>query len=106
MKRLPLILCCSLLTSPVWAQGAPADMPEVEKTRFCERVRDHAIQALYNRDRGSPVKLYAEDGSNGPRIVNVIIRHIYADKKIATPPDAESYGRKTCAEMMGVKGAE
>jgi hypothetical protein len=32
-------------------------MPDAQKIRFCERVRDHAVQALYNRDRGRPMKL-------------------------------------------------
>ncbi|MDR2187412.1 MAG: hypothetical protein LBE62_05075 [Azonexus sp.] len=106
MKRLCLTTICALLATTALADETPAGMPEVEKIRFCERVRDHAIQTLYNRDRGSPIKLYAEDGSNGPRIVNVIIRHIYAEPKITTPQDAETYGRQTCYQMMGIAGAE
>ncbi len=110
MKRLCLTTICALLGPLAWAHGGhaanvPDDMPDAQKIRFCERVRDHAIQALYNRDRGAPMKLYEEDGSNGPRIVNFIIRRIYEEPQISNPKKAEAFGRATCNEMMGTQGA-
>ncbi|HEX6733558.1 MAG TPA: hypothetical protein VF096_01995 [Azonexus sp.] len=110
MKRLCLTVLCALLAPLAWGHGGhagkvPDDMPDAQKIRFCERVRDHAIQALYNRDRGSPMVLYEEDGSHGPRIVNHIIRRIYEEPQISSPKKAEAFGRATCHEMMGAQGA-
>ncbi len=108
MKHLPLILLGLLLSSGAVAHGHPApiddSMPDAQKMRFCERVRDHALQAFYNRDRGRPMKLFDEDGSDGPRITNVIIKRIYEEPQISSPKKAEAFGRATCNEMMGTKG--
>ena len=111
MKRLCLIAFGALIMPAVWAHGShagniPDDMPDAQKIRFCERVRDHALQALYNRDRGSPMKLYEEDGSHGQRIVNHIIRRIYEEPQISSPKKAEAFGRATCNEMMGTQRQE
>ena len=78
-------------------------MPDAQKIRFCERVRDFALQAYYDRDRGRPMKHFAEDGSPGPRITNHIIRRIYEEPQISSPKKAEAFGRATCNEMMGTK---
>ena len=51
------------------------------------------------------MKLFDEDGSDGARITNHIIRRIYAEPQISSPRMAESFGRATCNEMMGVKAA-
>lgn len=108
MKHLPLILLGLLLSGGAVAHGYPApiddSMPDAQKMRFCERVRDHALQAFYNRDRGRPMKLFDEDGSDGPRITNVIIKRIYEEPQISSPKKAEAFGRATCNEMMGTKG--
>ncbi len=107
MKRARLIASTLLLAAAqgAWAHahaGAiPDDMPDVQKVRFCERVRDHALQAFYNRENGRPMKLYEEDGSHGPRVTNHIIRRIYAEPQISSPKKAEAFGRATCNEMMG-----
>lgn len=111
MKRLCLIAVGCLIVPAAWAHGShagkiPDDMPDAQKIRFCERVRDHALQALYNRDRGSPMKLYEEDGSHGPRIVNHIIRRIYDEPQISSPKKAEAFGRATCNEMMGTQSPD
>jgi hypothetical protein len=108
MKRLPLTLSLTMLCALLGPLAYAADeaMPEIEKIRFCKRVRDHAIQALYSRDGGSPMKLYNEDGSNGPRIINVIIRHIHAEPRIANPAQAEEYSQATCHDMMGIKDGD
>ncbi|MDP3637378.1 MAG: hypothetical protein U0989_18305 [Azonexus sp.] len=78
-------------------------VPDVQKIRFCERVRDHALQTFYNRDKGRPMKLFDEDGSDGARITNHIIRRIYEEPQISSPKKAETFGRATCNELMGSK---
>lgn len=102
MKRFDLLLLTLLV---VGGQVAVADdsMPDAQKMRFCERVRDHALQTYYNRERGQPIKLFVEDGSNGARITNLIIKKIYAEPQIASPEKAETFGRTKCNEMMGTK---
>ncbi|NTV70482.1 MAG: hypothetical protein HGA71_10080 [Azonexaceae bacterium] len=110
MKRLALPLLTMLLASAAIAHGHPGpvddSMPDAQRIRFCERVRDHALQAFYNRDKGRPMKLFDEDGSDGARITNHIIRRIYDEPQISSPKKAETFGRATCNEMMGTRGAE
>ena len=108
MKTLLLALFgAACLQSPLVQAGSGTkiedSMPNSQKIRFCERVRDHALQTFYSRDKGRPMKLFDEDGSNGARITNVVIRRIYADPQIATPNKAEILGRAICNEMMGTK---
>lgn len=107
MKHVSMLALACLVISPLWAQGRSAalgnDMPEVEKVRFCERIRDHALQALYSRDQGRPMRLIAEEGSAGARISNYITRRIYQEPQINSPRQADAFGRTTCHEMMGVK---
>lgn len=107
MKRISLTLISLLLASSAFAHGhsGPIDdsMPDAQRIRFCERVRDHALQTFYNRERGQPMKLFVEDGGDGARITNHIIKRIYAEPQISSPKKAESFGRATCNEMMGVK---
>lgn len=107
MKCLPLLLVSLLLSAGAQAHGHPVpvddSMPDAQKIRFCERVRDHALQAFYNRDRGRPMKLFDEDGSDGSRITNAIIKRIYEEPQISSPKKAEAFGRATCNEMMGTK---
>ncbi len=92
------------------AQGDQATqatpIPDGERIRFCERVRDQALQAFYNRDRGRPMELFDEDGSDGARITNHIIRRIYEEPQISSPRRAETFGRATCNEMMGTSAPE
>ncbi|HMW77776.1 MAG: hypothetical protein JNK96_07535 [Betaproteobacteria bacterium] len=81
--------------------GAVDDsMPDAERIRFCQRVRDFAMVAFNDRERGRPMKLFEEDGSNGPRVTNAIIRRIYAEPQIDSPKKADAFGRATCNEMM------
>lgn len=109
MKRRPLAILALLLFSlaPIQANAhAMATkiddrMPDAQRIRFCERVRDFALQALYDRDKGRPMKLFQEDGSDGPRITNHIVRRIYEEPQISSPKKAEAFGRATCNEMMG-----
>lgn len=105
MNRLLMTALGCLFLQVAWAQGGKVDdsMPDIQKIRFCERVRDHALQAFYSRDKGRPMKLFNEDGSNGARITNIVIRRIYAEPQISSPKKAETFGRATCNELMGTK---
>ena len=107
MKRFAMACLTLLATSTAWSHGHAGkvddSMPDAQKIRFCERVRDHALQAFYNRDRGRPMKLFEEDGSDGPRITNFIIKRIYEEPQISSPKKAETFGRGTCNELMGSK---
>ncbi|MBT9523530.1 MAG: hypothetical protein IV101_21860 [Dechloromonas sp.] len=107
MKRVTLALMILLAASGAMAHGHPGpiddSVPDAQRIRFCERVRDHALQAFYNRDKGRPMKLFDEDGSDGARITNHIIRRIYDEPQISSPKKAETFGRATCNEMMGTK---
>ena len=80
-------------------------MPDAQKIRFCERIRDFALQAFHDRDKGLPMKVFAEDGSDGARIANFVIKRIYEEPQISSPKKAETFGRATCNEMMGTKTA-
>ena len=96
----------ALFSFNAWGHGShggkvPDDMPDVEKIRFCERVRDHAMQAFYSRERGRPMTLFTEDGGAGARISNEIIRHIYAEPQISSPKKADAFGRARCNELVG-----
>lgn len=79
------------------------ELSDTQKMRFCERVRDHALQAFYNRERGQPMKLFEEDGGDGARITNHVIKRVYEEPQISSPRRAETFGRATCNEMMGTK---
>jgi hypothetical protein len=107
MKPVLFALLALTMSGGALAHGHPGQiddsMPDAQKMRFCERVRDHALQAFYNRDRGRPMRLFEEDGSDGPRITNVIIKRIYEEPQISSPRKAEAFGRATCNEMMGTK---
>jgi hypothetical protein len=110
MKKSLSLSFALMLVSPAWGHGVPVgalddSMPDVQKIRFCERVRDHALQAFYNRERGQAMKLFEEDGSKGPAITNQIIRHIYAEPQISSPKKAEVYGRGRCNELMGTSSS-
>ncbi|MCK6412566.1 MAG: hypothetical protein L6Q55_09120 [Azonexus sp.] len=104
----PLTLAALLLASSgAWAHAHAGqiadDMPDVQKIRFCERVRDFALQAFHDRERGRPMKQFTEDGSLGPRITNAIVKRIYEEPSISSPKKAETFGRASCNEMVGTK---
>ncbi len=107
MKRLSVAGLALLATSSVWphAHAGKIDdnMPDAQKIRFCERVRDFALQAFYDREKGRPMKVFVEDGSDGARITNLVIKRIYEEPQISSPKKAETFGRATCNEMMGTK---
>ncbi|MCE1181219.1 MAG: hypothetical protein LWW81_02785 [Rhodocyclales bacterium] len=105
MKKTLLISALLLASSNLWAHAHAGkiedSMPDAQKIRFCERVRDFALQAFYDRERGRPMMRFTEDGSDGPRITNLIIQRIYNEPQISSPKKAETFGRATCNEMMG-----
>ena len=107
MKRLLVICVVSLAPTCVWSHAHAGkiddSMPDAQKIRFCERVRDFALQAFYDRDKGRPMKVFVEDGSDGARITNHVITRIYEEPQISSPKKAEAFGRATCNEMMGTK---
>jgi len=105
MKR-PTAACIMLLmATAAWPHGHAGkvddSMPDVQKIRFCERVRDFALQAFYDREKGKAMMVFAEDGGDGARITNFIILRIYEEAQISSPKKAEAFGRATCNEMMG-----
>ena len=108
--KMPTLSAFALLAlagaQPQAHAGTPGEgIPEAQKVRFCERVRDFAVQAYYDREKGRPMKVFAEDGAAGARITNVVIRRIYEEPQIASPKAAETLGRATCNEMMGGTGS-
>ena len=109
MKRLSVACLALLATTAAWphAHAGKIDdsMPDAQKIRFCERVRDFALQAYYDREKGRPMKVFVEDGLAGADITNVVIRRIYAEPGISTPQAAETLGRETCNAIMGSKGS-
>ncbi len=108
MKKLAAFLCSLAAAGAAQAHAHAGQiddsMPDVQKIRFCERVRDFALQAFHDREKGRPMKVFEEDGSNGPRITNHIIRRIYEEPQISSPKKAEAFGRATCNEMMQTRG--
>ena len=107
MKRLSVACLALLAMNSAWphAHAGKIDdsMPDAQKSRFCERVRDFALQAFYDREKGRPMKVFVEDGSDGARITNFVIKRIYEEPQISSPKKAETFGRATCNEMMGSK---
>lgn len=105
MRKISLLMALTVVMSSALAQAGAGslrdDMPVAQKIRFCERVRDFGLQALYDRDRGRPMRLFEEDGSDGPRITNIVTRRIYAEPQISSPKKAEAVARSLCNEMMG-----
>jgi len=108
MKSLVLIAGLGLLVLTGFlphahAADAGEGMPDAQKVRFCERIRDFAKTAFYEREQGRPIRLFTEDGSDSLRITNIVIKHIYDDPKISSASQAELLGRSTCNQMLGTR---
>ena len=92
------------VTHGAWAHGHAGqvgdEMADAQTIRFCSRVRDFAMQAFNDRERGKPMKLFEEDGGDGPRVTNHIIRRIYEEPQISSPKKADAFARATCNELM------
>ncbi len=110
MKKSLLFSALLLASSNLWAHAHAGKidegMPDAQKIRFCERGRDLALQACFAGERGRPMMRFTEDGSDGPRITNLIIQRIYNEPQISSPKKAETFGRATCNEMMGSPRSE
>jgi hypothetical protein len=74
--------------------------PDAPRIRLCSRMVDVALQALNDRDKGRPMKLYQEDGSNEPKIANEIARAVFEEPQISSPKKAISFGRARCNELL------
>jgi hypothetical protein len=93
-----------LLSASVLAQGHGGsvgdDYPDLAKHRFCERMTDIALQALRDRDQGRPPRVFPEDGSDGARIGNGLVRKVYSEPGISSPKRAMALGRGYCLEQL------
>lgn len=74
--------------------------PDAPRIRLCGRMVDVALQALNDRDKGRPVKIYQEDGTVEPKIANAIARAVYEEPMISSPKKAISFGRARCNELL------
>ena len=114
MRRTLLVMAASAAVlcaaQSARAHGHPGqvgdDMPDAQKIRFCNRVRDFAMQAFNDREKGKPMKLFEEDGSDGPRLINHIIKRIYDEPQISSPKKADAFARGTCNELMHATSPE
>lgn len=97
-------LTVALLATSAVAQEA---MPDTQKSRFCQRVSDFAVRAFFDREKGRPMLHFDEDGSDGARVTNAIVRRIYDTPQISSPKKAAAFSLGTCNEMVGApRGAE
>lgn len=81
--------------------GAVDDsVPDAWKIRLCSEMVGVAIQAVHDRDRGLPLRVYPDDGGPGPAIANAIVRKVYVEPAISSPKRAEAFGRGYCNEQL------
>lgn len=73
--------------------------PDAWKIKLCNRMSDVALQALGERDKDKPMKLYEED-SEEAQLANAIIRQIYAEPQVSSPKKAMVFGRGKCNEFL------
>jgi hypothetical protein len=106
MKTTPLsLLLCLPVLALAHGHGVPdEDYPDLAKHRFCQRMTDIALQALYDRDQGRPAKTFPEDGSDSARIGNGLVRKIYEEPGISSPKRAMAVGRGYCLEQLQATG--
>lgn len=78
--------------------------PEAWKIKLCSRMSDVAMQALSDRDKGKPMKLYEEDGDQA-QLANAIIRQVYAEPQVSSPKKAMVFGRGKCNEFLEKRGS-
>lgn len=104
MTLRPILALATLLAAPAalaHAHVPPPDEgnPDAWKIKLCSRMSDVALQALGDRDKGSPMKLYEEDGEQA-QLANAIIRQIYAEPQVSSPKKAMVFGRGKCNEFL------
>jgi len=104
MRRLLISLLLLAEVGAAIAHGHPAavnpDQPDAWKYRLCTEMTTVAIQALHNRERNLPPRVYADDGSLGARMANAIVEKIYAEQSIDSPKRAEAVARSYCSEQL------
>lgn len=104
MKRqlvLALISLCTAATAFAHAHMPPIDEsnPDAWKIKLCTRMSDVALQALSDRDKGNPMKLYEEDGE-APKLANSITRAVFEQPAVTSPKKAMVFGRGKCNEYL------
>lgn len=73
--------------------------PDAWKIKLCGQMSDIAVQALSDRDKNRPMKLYEEDGEPA-KLANAIIRRVYEEPQIGSPKKAMVFGRGQCNEFL------
>ena len=92
------------MTGGAYSLADVSASPSLFYAQRCHAWGDRpALQAYYDREKGRPMKVFEEDGSDGARITNIVIKRIYEEPQISSPKKAETFGRATCNEMMGNK---
>lgn len=99
-RKAPVVFFLAVVAAAGVAPARAEEMSEVERMSFCGRVRDFAVQAFFDREKGRPMRVFPEDGGAGPRITNHIVRRIYEEPQISSPKKVDAYSRATCNEML------
>jgi hypothetical protein len=82
------------------AAAIDPDQPDAWKYKLCSQMTTVAIQALYDRDKGRPMKIAADDGELVTHIANTVIQKVYAEPAISSPKRANTFGRAFCNEQL------
>ncbi len=109
MRVAAAFLAAALVAGGARGHGHPAAIdeanPEAWKYRLCGEMAGVAIQALKDRERGRPARVYPDDGGPGPAIANAIVRKVYDEPGISSPKRAETFGRAHCNEALAGRTA-
>ena len=104
MKRTAAGLALLAATGAALAHGHPANVdpatPDAWKYRLCGEMATVAIQALHDRDRGKPMRIYPADGSPAAELAQAIARRVFEEPQISSPKKAETFGRGYCMERV------
>lgn len=102
--RRTLVALAMGMPALAWAHGHPANVdpasPDAWQYRLCSEMATVAIQAVHDRDRGRPPKIYPDDGSPAARIAGEIVRRVFDETQISSPKKAEAFGRGYCMESL------
>lgn len=93
-----LVGLCLPLSALAHGHGAGPQEPG-SQAAVCERMVDVAVQAVADRDKGKPMRVYAPDGTQAPGIANQIVEAVYAEPAISSPKRAAPFGRVRCQEL-------
>lgn len=102
-KRNLFFLFALFAATPAFPHAHPPAIdendPDAWKIKLCNRISDVALQALADRDKGRPMKLYEEDGDEA-RLANQVTRRIFAEPQVTSPKKAMVFGRGACNEYL------